>query len=635
MKKIFTTFFLLASLLVKAQDGTIDISFGANGKSFNQSVDGSSRATTFVLPDGKIVQNSNTYNNGPVFAAVRYNADGSIDNTFGTNGTVSTEVSSFSDNSYTITGQPDGKIIIGGESFFSDETFTHTKGSLVLIRYNVDGSLDNSFDGDGIMLLDIEGYAAANAYNIRVLDNGKILVAGFVGDENGIVYHSLLSRFNSDGSLDNTFGENGKIVSLVGSGNNDINNLALQKDGKIVLAGSATIGGHSQFVALRFSSDGVPDNSFGTNGQSIINITNYLTSVSSVAVQPDNKIIIAGNSTFIAGDPDYFTIVRLKEDGTLDNTFNGNGKILLNSSNRGGILNSVLIQQDNKILLGGTLKIYNIITQRTTSDFILLRYSSEGVIDPTLISDYSLGQQGTTGGTGKIFLDEGTTDQYGNIAFQGTKIIVGGTSTYDFQGFDRPRLIVARINNNVGAALPLKLTSFTAKANNENVVLEWQTDQEINTKSFEIERGTNGIKFEKIESVKAAGFSNVVKRYQFTDEQPFTGVNYYRIKMIDQDEKFTHSESRKISFNNLSGKAVQYYPVPTNGLLNVAFNDAFTSQSRSIRIVNAAGVLVKEINLSANQTPLLSIDLSVFSRGIYFIQMKTSNANSTQRIVFQ
>jgi uncharacterized delta-60 repeat protein len=633
MKKIFTL--ILASMIffAQAQDGTLDLTFGTNGKAYNQSVDGASRTVTFVQADGKILQNSNSYNNGQTFAAVRYNANGSIDNTFGTNGMVSTEVSTFQDNSNTITAQPDGKVIVGGQSYFIAENGMDLTGSLVLIRYNIDGTLDNSFDADGKMLYDVPGYLAS-AYNIKVLANGKIVVAGFLSDQNQIVRYGLLARFNANGSIDNTFGTNGLIIHNVGTANNDIYNLALQADGKIVVAGTATVSGHAQYVALRFSSEGVPDNSFGTNGQSIINITNYQSSVKSVAVQPDNKVIIAGNSKYIAGDPDKFTIVRLKEDGSLDETFASTGILSFNSSNRDGSFYSILIQQDNKIVLGGILTSYNIITQRTTSDFLIYRYTSAGVLDPTLTNDFALGQSGTTGASGQIYLNGGTEDLWGNIAFQGTKLIIGGTSSYQPQGnpFEIPRLIVARINNSIGSVLPLKLVDFAATAIGQSARLNWHTEQETGTKTFEIQRSADGIHFQKIGAVAATGGPHGQTPYSFTDLTPSKGINYYRLKILDTDGKFTWSDVRTVSFSSTFTASFSCYPVPSKGMINLVFGSNEKGGLLSVR--NMAGAEVKRFTIAAGISTE-RLDLSILPKGVYNISMVQAGKSATQQVILQ
>lgn len=633
MKKLFTLIFTSTIFFAQAQDGTLDLTFGTNGKAYNQSVEAASRTVTFVQPDGKILQNSNSYNNGQTYAAVRYNANGSIDNTFGTNGMVTTEVSTFQDNSATIAAQPDGKVIVGGGSYFISGDGMHLTSSLVLIRYNADGTLDNSFDADGKMLYDEPGYLAT-AYNIKVLANGKILVAGFVNDESETIRYGLLARFNANGSIDNTFGTNGRIIHIVGTANNDIYNLALQADGKIVVAGTATVAGHAQYVALRFSSEGVPDNSFGTNGQSIVNITNYQSSVKSVAVQPDNKVIIAGNSKFIAGDPDKFTIVRLKADGSLDETFASTGILSFNSSNRDGSFYSILIQQDNKIVLGGTLTSYNIITQRTTSDFLIYRYTSAGVLDPTLTNDFALGQSGTTGASGQIFLNGGTDDLWGNIAFQGTKLIVGGTSSYQPQGnpFEVPRLFVARLNNSVGTVLPLKLVDFTATAAGQSSRLNWHTEQETGTKTFEIQRSTDGIHFEKIGTVAANGSPHGQTPYSFTDLAPAKGINYYRLKILDADGKFTLSDVRTVSFGSTFTASFSCYPVPSKGMINLIF--AGNEKGGLLTVRNMAGAEVKKLTITAGITTE-RLDLSMLPKGVYNISMVQSGKVATQQVILQ
>ena len=228
-------------------NGTLDASFGTGGKAV-PSLYGSALGVV-IQPDGKIVVNES-------FGVVRYNADGSLDAAFGTGGTASVAASDMA-------LQPDGKIVASGSGFFH----------YVLLRLNSNGTLDSTFGAGGYAITDIAG----GAYAVALQPDGKILVNG----SSGIV------RYNTNGSIDTSFAINGVFASEI-----DVSqDIALQADGKIVAAG-----GYSGFALTRLNPDGSPDTSFGTNGNVITLIDGSRGSVgNALALQPDGKILSGGS----------------------------------------------------------------------------------------------------------------------------------------------------------------------------------------------------------------------------------------------------------------------------------------------------------------------------------------------------
>ena len=184
--------------------------------------------------------------------------------------------------------------------------------------------------------------------------------------------------------------------------------------------------------------------------------------------------------------------------------------------------------------------------------------------------------------------------------------------------------------------LPVTLIYFTAeKLNAASSILKWQTSQEANSNYFEVQRSNDAISFLPIGKVAAAGNSVIAINYNFTDLKPLGGVNYYRLKQVDKDGKSTYTPARLVKFDVENAGAVKYFPNPTNGLVNIEITDAMRTEAKVINICNAAGVVVNQLKIDANNSSLFTIDLSHYAKGIYFIQVKTANTNSTQRIVLQ
>ncbi len=185
--------------------------------------------------------------------------------------------------------------------------------------------------------------------------------------------------------------------------------------------------------------------------------------------------------------------------------------------------------------------------------------------------------------------------------------------------------------NNGGVAgtqsLPVNLLSFEAVKQTKKVLLQWITDNEQNADKFIVERSTNGTGYSAIGSVPAFNGSNR-NNYSFTDIQPFTGINFYRLKMLDKDGSFRNSPVRKISFDH-TGDDITVYPVPVvDGKLFIVSS----AKANNALLYDAAGRLVKSFTLSGN---INTLDVSGIARGTYQIKILTQNSTHTQKIIIQ
>jgi uncharacterized delta-60 repeat protein len=362
-------------------DGSLDTSFGAGGKA-SKRLRGGSRANSVVIqPDGKIVVGGfvilefGTNDFRSVFLLARLNPNGSFDNSFGTNGVVTTQFENGLQgvvNSLAL--QPDGKIVAAGYSYFS----TALPQSIAVNRYNTDGSLDNNFDGDGKLLVNIN--AVGNRANAVVIQpDGKIVVGGSLRESTTSITDFVLVRLNTDGSFDNGFDGDGKLTTKFGTTSSTIAALSLQPDGKIVAAGNSNAGTARDIALARYNTDGSPDTSFDTDGVLTTNIADDF--AFDVELQADGKIVVAGQ-TLIGVTPSIdFLSIRYNTDGSLDNSYDGDGKVTTHIDLGQDRASAVLIQPDGKIVLAG----HN--SNIPDTDLALTRYNPNGSLDASFSGD--------------------------------------------------------------------------------------------------------------------------------------------------------------------------------------------------------------------------------------------------------
>ena len=362
---ILVLFFVFALGSQKLFSQSLDQTFGSDGiSSIPLNVNGYGIGTAIAEQnDGKIVtagyaSNMNTLNGAIV---VRYNANGTLDPTFGTLGITTTFLP---DTNVVITGlviQNDRKIILGGYSFTSSDD-----NRFLLIRYNTDGSLDSSFGVNGISSPPNNGHSSyANA--IELQPDEKILLAGSIGDFAGVL------RFNTDGSIDNSFGQNGETVYQIAGSANSISSIKIKSDGKIITAGNYYADPYYNFIVEQLDSSGQLDLAFTGNSiqkTSIGNGNNYLSSVQ----ETSNGKIIAGGY-YNNGLTTDCAILRYTSDGMLDTSFGNQGVTTLHVSLPEDQVQKILIQSDGKILVGGFAK-----GSPSVQSFIL-RFTANGDVD--------------------------------------------------------------------------------------------------------------------------------------------------------------------------------------------------------------------------------------------------------------
>jgi len=178
--------------------------------------------------------------------------------------------------------------------------------------------------------------------------------------------------------------------------------------------------------------------------------------------------------------------------------------------------------------------------------------------------------------------------------------------------------------------LPVTLLTFNAAKHDKAVQLDWATTQEINSKHFVVERSADGISWTAIATVNAAGNSNTQKNYSYTDNKPLNGGNFYRLKLVDADEKFKYSAVRKVIFE--TNYKVSISPNPAVTYFNVKIDNMNNAANVTIKVINANGAVVYK---TTTTQPSFKVNTSSFAKGLYTIQVENSGKVMTERIVVQ
>ncbi|HEV8718142.1 MAG TPA: hypothetical protein VGX03_35665 [Candidatus Binatia bacterium] len=363
------------SLVRYDSDGSLDTSFGTEGKAITRiSPDedvGDIAQTLTPQADGKLVVVGTSWSGtSNDFALVRYNSDGSLDASFGKGGKVITDLSAGYDDAFALAVQADGKLVVGGMA---------TDG-IALVRYNPDGSSDSNFNSRVMITRSKVGKIVIHALALQ--SDGKIAVAGASEGSFALV------RYNSDGSLDASFGTGGKVTTPIGDGSAVAYALTLRADGKIVVAG-ITFNDHDfGFAVVCYNPNGSLDTNFGTGGKVVTAIGvrsdeahpfgKQLTHKSAcrlcgVAIQADGKVVVVGSS-LNRGKFD-FALVRYNPDGSLDASFGTNGQITTAIGAGDDYAHAIALQKDGKIIVAGGS------SDGRNSTFALIRYNPDGSLD--------------------------------------------------------------------------------------------------------------------------------------------------------------------------------------------------------------------------------------------------------------
>jgi uncharacterized delta-60 repeat protein len=395
----------LMAMSAAATGGSLDTSFGGDGRV----VAGSGFMVALAgQADGKIVAV------GPRsffvdFVLARYNVDGSPDQSFGQDGRVftsATDLCTCSDvQTVDVAVQDDGKVVVAG--FVLQDDSYHS----LLIRYNSDGSFDTSFGDGGKVVADLARHKEAWEYFFNVeIQGGKILAVGGVEQR-----RVMLARYDSLGNPDTSFGNGGVTITNLVAGEEEVDAVAIQGNGKIVVAGSSNF---HDFLIARFTPFGTVDTSFSVDGVQTTRFVEGASGAVGLAIQSDGRIVAAG------GAGGVFALARYRRHGRLDATFGDGGKVTTRFGSGRAQASGVLIQSDGKIVATGSRG-----KRGVSSMFALARYRRGGHLDPSF---------GADGRVATRFV-AGPAIAWTSVKVPQGKIVVGGT----VQNF-RDRFALAR-----------------------------------------------------------------------------------------------------------------------------------------------------------------------------------------------
>jgi hypothetical protein len=340
--------------------------------------------------DGKMVVAGRSSN---YFVLARYQANGALDFSFDGDGKVETNWFGLTiGDTISVIQQNDGNLVAIGSA----------DGNFVLARYLPDGRLDNSFDGDSRAVADFGGEDIGRS--IIQQSDGKLVVAG-----SSVIGNFALARYHQDGSLDISFGDNGKVITEFNRGSVRTDaaeyrfgpsrpatagaySIIQQSDGKLVVAGF----NDASVLLARYNPDGTLDSSFNNNGKINTSVFGLQVEITSVTQQADGKLVVAGSAN------DNFILLRYNSDGRIDNSFDGDGLAVADL----GLIDkpySVIQQSDNKLVAAGRSHIFN--SQDYAELFAVARFNPDGSADQTFDHDGRL----TTGLADRV-------DPFNNVA---------------------------------------------------------------------------------------------------------------------------------------------------------------------------------------------------------------------------
>ena len=378
-RRLFLTLILIASVTwsipARAAPGDLDRSFGGDGKVVTNLMVGRDNAEDVAIQaNGKIVVVGRTVGRSSgKFALVRYRADGDLDASFGGDGVVTTNLAKRESSASAVAIQPDGKIVVVGTANVASLSYM-----FAIARYQRDGTLDDQFGKGGKVRLGFSAGGDDSAADVAIQPDGKIVIVG----SSYVLDMFALARLDPDGSLDTSFGGDGKVVTSVGPGADSAQAVAIQTDGKIVVAGESwTLSGFDGIDVVRYDPDGQVDQAFGNDGVATVELTEGSDGggdmARAVAIQPDGKIVVAGDAGGNAEFTSRFGLARFDADGTPDATFHGDGKVVTNFTKWDDSASDLIIQADGRIVAAGVAG----YGWDSVATFAIVRYDLDGTLD--------------------------------------------------------------------------------------------------------------------------------------------------------------------------------------------------------------------------------------------------------------
>ncbi len=614
-------FYLLVSSALAQQP---DPGFSTKGRATTPIGNSSDRGIDMTLDNNeRIVVAGQTFNGTDNdIALVRYNTDGTLDNSFGNNGIVVSPVGSENDYSDGVAIQPDGKIVVCG--YFDDGA---TLLSMVLLRYNDDGTPDAGFGNNGIVTFNA-GEGDDMARDVKIQPDGKIVITGsfFNGNNQDI----LFARFNEDGTPDLSFNETGFVLMPVGDKNDGTFQLVLQPDNKIVAAGYIITDDLSENIVLvRLNTDGSRDNNFGDNG---ISLTAWADPVYpnfdaayTIAMQ-DEQILLGGYARGLFIDVDnYIAVARYTDSGKLDSSFGNNGifKTIFGPVDNylSESVTALAVQPDGKIVASAHSSIigYN-------ADFLLFRLNVNGTLDNTF------------GGNGFVSTALSRDDDFaGSVAIQADgKIVLAGYSFDSSRDYDFA--VVRYLSDGGGCGTPPN--TLTSNVSTTSATVRWKP-LPVAGINYKIRFRIKNAATYRVVSVGSTSSRQVTSLSPETEYEwqvqadcgesssSFSSVSTFKTKSTGtSSDAFSNSLSLKESVAGV-------YPNPAKNNITVSFT-ATKSAAYEINLSDLQGkVLLRMKSVSAPGSNTHNIDIDKFASGVYMLRIQHENTITVKRVLKQ
>ncbi len=367
-----------AALACYSANGVLDTGFGTGGTVLTSAGTGETRGRCVIQqPDGSLLIAAALDGASLRFAALRYTSGGSLDTNFGSSGITLVAFPGYDADCMALSPSPDGFLLAG--------TLGASASSYGLARCTAQGALDTTFSGDGRLGINLRRNAPfSQARSIRQQSDGKVVVAGSVSTDNGVDW--IVCRFLADGSADPDFGNQSQAVLAIGTGDDFAYRMALQPDGKILVAGTSTQNGYEVACVIRLLADGSLDPDFGSGGIFLDQTGGADCGAYALALQTDGRIVMAGYAYNGAATRLQCALWRLTSDGVLDTDFSADGRLLshVTATTRDAYATAVAVQSDGKIVTAGPAFTDG---SQTQSSFGLLRCLSTGTLDTNFDGD--------------------------------------------------------------------------------------------------------------------------------------------------------------------------------------------------------------------------------------------------------
>ena len=602
-------------------NGTLDSTFGIDGivtDSIGLSDDNEASCIA-IQPDGKIVVGGYAFISTDFdFVLLRFNTNGIPDSTFGTYGIITKNLGD--DNfANSIALQADGKILLcGSTSNGVDQDFA-------VARFNNDGSTDVNYAAAGMALVSMTPASEDIPTHIKIQPDGKAIIVGLSAITTTYIPKIALLRLDTNGFPDNSFGNTGKIVNAFSANGDQLTSVVLQPDGKMVVVGQS-VNTNADILVARYTLAGLLDNTYGNGGYKFYNFGNLAEQAYTVALQADGKIIVAGSVDSLSTD---IALIRIRSKGVIDSTFGTNGKVATALSTGYDYATSMLLQPDGKIVLGG-MATQDFAVMRYQGDpldaalsTLTIPSSRCGALGNNQTVSVLLSNNGNT----KIALDsvkvqlQITGANTYTISKNNTIALPFGTSQlFTFSNINLPNLgtnifnISIQLNGDSNLSNNSITTSDTAFGLKPTV--NFSSTNSNNTYVFTPSiNGRNPITYQWNfgDGSATSSLPNPSHHYPYT--------NTYSVKLIITDACGTDSISKSITITtgisqSTENTGFQITPNPANGM--VLIRTMNSNEILPIALYDMQGKLC--MSFTNDNEGTARIDLSNYAEGVYFIQ---------------